>query len=59
MVVPHQLVSDRLAEADLPEVIQATGALSLGLGSRQRGQQQRRQDSNDGNHHQQLDQGET
>ena len=41
--------------AELTQVREATGALRLGLGLRQRGQQQRRQDGNNGDDSQQLE----
>ena len=42
----------------LPVVAQALGCLGLLFGTRQGRQQQRRQDGNNGDHHQQLDQSE-
>jgi hypothetical protein len=40
------------------QVVQATDALGLGFGLGERGQKERSQDGNDGDHHQQLDQRE-
>src|SRR3970040_126191 len=43
-------------DADLLEVAQAMGCFRPGLGAGQRRQEHRRQNGNDGNHHQQFDQ---
>ena len=48
-----------LSDAQLAEVAFAGGALAGHFGAGHRGQQQGRQDGNDGNDHQQFDQAET
>ena len=45
-------------KADLAEVVGATGSLCLVLGLAECREQQRGEDRNDGDHHEQLDQGE-
>ncbi len=45
-------------EPDLAQIALAARRLSLGLGTAQRREQQRRQDRDDRDHHQQLDQRE-
>src|SRR5690348_1302629 len=46
------------AQTDLPELIQASGLFGAPLRQPKRGQQERREDRNDGNNHQQFNQGE-
>ena len=47
------------AQARLFQVVVAGGFQRLDFGFAQRGQQHRRQDRDDGDHHQQLDQGKS
>ena len=49
---------NRHADPDLTEIVHAGGSLGPFLGARQRGQQHRRQNRDDGNYHQQFDQRE-
>ncbi len=43
------------SETPLLEVIQANGCFAFAFGAAERGQEQARQNGDDGNHHQQLD----
>jgi hypothetical protein len=54
------VISDvhRQRKPNLPQMVLAGGILALGLRSGERGEQQYRQQSDDGDHHKQLDEGE-
>jgi hypothetical protein len=47
------------AETDLPQIVDASRALRRCFGPGQCRQQQRRENADDGNHHEQFDQGES